>query len=121
MTIGDYFVARGRIARATWLARVLVAAAIAIAFGLLASAVAGDAGAAVVAFAFTWCFVAVSAKRLHDTGKSAWALAVAVIPIVGPLWVLFQLTRAGVEGRNRYGADPDRLDYLEVDIAQAGP
>lgn len=107
----------GRVGRATWLSRIVVLALVAIAFGLLAGASIGDAGSAVVAALFAWCAGALSTRRLHDIGKSAWSLLVVLVPVVGPLWLLFQLTRPGVEGRNRYGSDPaSRFDYLRVDI-----
>ena len=114
-----YFLWYGRIARGTWFTRLVIAALVAVAFGLLAGAVAGDPGTALVAAVFVWSAAAISVQRLHDIGKSAWALLVAIVPIVGPLWLLFQLTRRGVEGKNRYGRDPEsRLDYLQVDIAR---
>ena len=109
----------GRVPRSTWWWRLVVLAAIAIAFGMLAGALLGPAGATVVAALFAWCAGAVSTRRLHDIGQSAWSLLVVLVPIVGPLWLLFQLTRPGVEGRNRYGSDPlARFDYLQVDIAR---
>ncbi len=114
-----YFLWHGRIARGTWFARLVIAALVAIAFGLLAANVVGDPGAALAAALFTWSAAAISVQRLHDIGRSAWTLVVVILPIVGPLWLLFQLTRGGVEGKNRYGRDPEsRLDYLRVDIAR---
>ena len=107
----------GRVGRTTWLLRIVGLALLAVAFGLLAGSLLGDAGSAVVAALFAWCAGAVSTRRLHDIGKSAWSLLVLLVPVVGPLWLLFQLTRPGVEGRNRYGTDPEsRFDYLRVDI-----
>jgi uncharacterized membrane protein YhaH (DUF805 family) len=118
-SITRFFTWHGRLSRASWLARTLLAALIAIAFGLLAAALIGERGAVIVVALFAWCAAALATRRLHDIGKSAWALIVVIVPIAGPLWLLFQLTRASVEGRNRYGADPDsRFDYLQVDIAR---
>ena len=109
----------GRIGRGAWFVRVVVVTLVAIAFGLLADSIAGDRGAALVAALYVWSIAALSARRLHDTGRSGWTMLASLVPIVGPLWVLFQLTRPGVEGRNRYGSDPDaRLDYLQVDITR---
>jgi uncharacterized membrane protein YhaH (DUF805 family) len=118
-SVARFFTWHGRLSRASWLARTLLAASIAIAFGMLAAALAGERGAAIVAALFAWSAASLATRRLHDIGKSAWALVVVVVPIAGPLWLLFQLTRAGVEGRNRHGPDPDaRFDYLQVDIAR---
>ncbi len=113
------FARHGRIGVATWIVRVVIVTTVASAAGLLAQAVAGDAGAAVVAALVVWSVGSLSARRLHDTGRSGWSMLAALVPVVGPLWVLFQLTRPGVEGRNRFGGDPEaRLDYLQVDITR---
>lgn len=107
----------GRVGRTTWSARMFALALVAIAFGLFAQALLGDSGAALVTALFAWCAGALSTRRLHDIGRSAWSLLVVLVPVVGPLWLFFQLTRRGVEGRNRYGGDPlSRFDYLQVDI-----
>ena len=118
-SVASYFAWYGRIGRATWFGRLVIVALLSIAFGLFAQALAGEPGAALVATLFVWCTAALASRRLHDTGRSAWAMLAAVVPVAGPLWVLFQLTRPGVEGRNRYGGDPDaRFDYLRVDITR---
>ena len=119
MRLNDWFGFRGRLARSSWFGRLLVLAVVCIAFGFLAGALAGGAGEALVAAVFVCGAAALSTRRLHDAGRSAWSFAVAVIPVVGPLWLLFQLTRPGVEGRNRHGGDPlARFDYLTVDITR---
>ena len=58
-----------------------------------------------------------SVRRLHDRGRSAWWLLVLALPLVGPLFLAFELLfRQGTPGENQYGADPrvDPTDYLEV-------
>jgi uncharacterized membrane protein YhaH (DUF805 family) len=65
---------------------------------------------------FGWALVALSAKRLHDVGRSAAWLALVVVPVVGPLVLALKLFFArGTSGENQYGDDP-RLgrDYLVV-------
>ena len=64
-----------------------------------------------------WGAAALAVKRLHDRGDSAWWLAVALIPILGPLWLFVTLgLRAGTPGENQYGDDPRLFDadYLTV-------
>lgn len=54
-----------------------------------------------------WPAVAISAKRWHDRGKSAWWVLVVLIPFVGWLWALIENgCLRGTGGSNRYGADP---------------
>ena len=64
-----------------------------------------------------WWIAAIAVKRLHDRDLSAWWLLVALIPIVGPLWLAITLAlRAGTPGDNRFGLDPRMrdTDYLVV-------
>jgi len=56
-----------------------------------------------------------SAKRLHDTDKSAWWLAIILIPVIGPIWAFIELgCRKSTVGDNRYGEHPieHNYDYL---------
>ncbi|ALX10224.1 hypothetical protein P350_01005 [Burkholderia cepacia JBK9] len=50
--------------------------------------------------------IAVSVRRLHDTGRSGWFLLIALIPIVGGILLLVWMCSRGTEGPNRFGADP---------------
>ncbi len=51
-------------------------------------------------------FLAVSVRRLHDTGKTGWMLLIAIIPIIGALWLLVLFATEGTRGTNMYGPDP---------------
>jgi uncharacterized membrane protein YhaH (DUF805 family) len=56
-------------------------------------------------------------RRLHDRNYAGWWLFVALIPVVGALWLMWQLAlRRGVAQDNRWGPDPlqPRGDYLVV-------
>ncbi len=50
--------------------------------------------------------VAVTARRLHDTGRSGWWQLLWLIPILGQLVVLYWLVSPGDPGPNRFGPDP---------------
>jgi uncharacterized membrane protein YhaH (DUF805 family) len=50
--------------------------------------------------------LAVSVRRIHDIGKSGWTILVAMIPLVGPIWILVLLFTEGDSGENYYGNDP---------------
>jgi uncharacterized membrane protein YhaH (DUF805 family) len=107
----------GRIARSSWLYRITIVAIFCVAFGMLAYELFGNAGAAILATVFLWRVISISIRRLHDCEKSGRYLLLIVIPVIGPLWLLWQLTRRGTAGKNRYGLNPlsDR-DYLKVNI-----
>lgn len=64
-----------------------------------------------------WSLLAIAAKRYHDLGRSGFWLLLLLVPLVGPLWVLWSTGfRKGFQGENRYGPAPQRqqLDYLVV-------
>ncbi|MEN2475613.1 DUF805 domain-containing protein [Burkholderia stabilis] len=50
--------------------------------------------------------IAVSVRRLHDTGRSGWFLLLGFIPIVGGILLLVWMCSRGTEGPNRFGSDP---------------
>ena len=50
--------------------------------------------------------IAVGVRRLHDTGRSGWWLLLALIPLIGTIWIIVLLVLDGDQGSNQYGADP---------------
>ena len=50
--------------------------------------------------------IAVSVRRLHDTGKSAWWILIGLIPLVGGIIALVFMATPGNSGPNVYGPDP---------------
>lgn len=54
-----------------------------------------------------WPSLAVTAKRWHDRDKSGWWTLIALIPIIGGLWMLIECGfLRGTTGSNRFGEDP---------------
>ncbi len=52
--------------------------------------------------------LAVGARRLHDTGKSAWLLLLGLIPFIGALVLLVFFVIEGDSGPNPFGPDPKK-------------
>jgi uncharacterized membrane protein YhaH (DUF805 family) len=50
--------------------------------------------------------IAVSIRRLHDTGKSGWMLLVTLIPFIGWIWIIVLMVIDSSPGGNRYGPNP---------------
>ncbi|MDR2914683.1 MAG: DUF805 domain-containing protein, partial [Tannerella sp.] len=50
--------------------------------------------------------LAVSVRRLHDTGRSAWYLLINMIPIVGGIWLFVLMLSDSQPEKNRYGENP---------------
>jgi uncharacterized membrane protein YhaH (DUF805 family) len=53
--------------------------------------------------------LAVGVRRLHDVGKSGWMMLVALIPIVGGIWLLVLFVTDGTTGQNAYGTNPKEI------------
>jgi uncharacterized membrane protein YhaH (DUF805 family) len=101
---------RGRISRRTyWLYGVLAL----LGLSLLGRALLGiarwrsDEAEMAINLVLLWPAIAISAKRWHDRDKSAWWALVALVPVVGWLWLLLDNGfRRGTPGPNRFGAAP---------------
>ena len=50
--------------------------------------------------------LAVSVRRLHDTGRSGWWLLIGLIPIVGAVVLLVFYVQDSDSGDNEYGPNP---------------
>ena len=50
--------------------------------------------------------IAVAVRRLHDINKTGFFLLVALIPVVGFIWLLILFLKEGDMGDNQYGTDP---------------
>ena len=62
---------------------------------------------AVLGLMALWMSLAVIVKRCHDRGKSGWWALLALIPVVGFIWMLIDLgIMEGDEGPNQYGPNP---------------
>ena len=53
--------------------------------------------------------LAVLVRRLHDIGKSGWMILVALIPLIGTIWLLVLLLTDSNPGENLYGANPKEV------------
>lgn len=47
--------------------------------------------------------IAVGVRRLHDTDRSGWWLALTLIPIIGLLVLIWFMIQPGTPGANRFG------------------
>lgn len=54
--------------------------------------------------------LAVTVRRLHDTGRSGWMLLIGLIPLIGPIVLLVFLFSDGTRGPNEYGSDPKEVN-----------
>jgi uncharacterized membrane protein YhaH (DUF805 family) len=105
----------GRINRAKFWAGVgvLIAAAILASLidAILGISIGGDQGVGIVGLLVglvsIYLGLALYAKRWHDRDKSGWWSLIALVPIIGAIWILVELgILEGTRGPNRFGPDP---------------
>lgn len=63
----------------------------------------------VVSLAFLLPSIAVTVRRLHDTGRVGWWILIALIPIVGAIVLIVFECQDSEFGANQYGPNPKEL------------
>ena len=64
---------------------------------------------AVVTLALLIPWLAVSVRRLHDTGRSGWLVLLGLIPIVGVILLIIWFAQDSKPGANAHGPNPKEL------------
>ena len=53
--------------------------------------------------------LAVGVRRLHDVGKSGWMMFIALIPLIGAIWLIVLMVTDSNSGENQYGQNPKEV------------
>ncbi|GAB3959917.1 FAD-binding oxidoreductase [Spirosoma harenae] len=114
------FTIRGRIQRSTYW---LVSAFIWSTFYVLHTLLYDGFGEGATYFLYPLLLgslLATSTKRLHDTNHSGYWLLAILIPVIGPIWLIYLLGfRRGDKQKNIFGTVPNEAaDYLKNDFGQ---
>ena len=56
--------------------------------------------------------LAVTIRRLHDTGRSGWMILISLIPLVGGIWLLILMIIDSQAGENKYGPNPKGIEVV---------
>jgi len=56
--------------------------------------------------------IAVTVRRLHDTGRSGWWLLILIIPLVGLIVLLVFMLQDSEQGDNKYGPNPKNVPAI---------
>jgi uncharacterized membrane protein YhaH (DUF805 family) len=48
-------------------------------------------------------------RRLHDVGMSGWMWFVALVPVIGAIYLIYLFVQEGDMGENAYGAVPTNM------------
>lgn len=103
-----WFSFEGRIGRQTyWLKYFLPWLGLNIVAGIIDAVTGFPAVGLVVGLVGIWVGIAAGAKRCHDRDRTGWFQLIALIPVIGIIWLLIELGfLKGSEGENRFGPDP---------------
>jgi uncharacterized membrane protein YhaH (DUF805 family) len=105
-----YAVFKGRARRAEYWYFVLFEIISLFSIGLLGNLGGlGDMTVSLIGIAFLASiipYLALTVRRLHDSGHSGTYYFVGFIPIVGGIWLLFLYCTDSVPGENKYGPNP---------------
>lgn len=63
--------------------------------------------------------VSIAVRRLHDVGKSGWFLLIALIPVIGYIWLLVLFVSDSQPGTNKYGINPKDENYKDEDADES--
>ena len=55
--------------------------------------------------------LAVTVRRLHDTGRTGWWVLISLVPVIGGLILLIFMVLDSEPGTNQYGPNPKEADY----------
>lgn len=58
--------------------------------------------------------IALSIRRLHDTGRSGWWILISLVPVIGPLVLLVFYVMDSTPGDNEYGPNPKEAPQAEL-------
>ncbi len=79
-------------------------------FGVVVGFISGLLGikwlASIYSLAVLVPSIAVSVRRLHDTGRSGWWLLIGLVPLIGSIWLIVLLCLDSQPETNKWGANP---------------
>ena len=94
---------------------IIVVLALAFVEGITGVAPQSDQSILAVVYLFAALLpgLAVTVRRLHDTGRTGWWVLISLVPIIGSLVLLVFMVQDSQQSENRYGPNPK--------LADAGP
>lgn len=108
----NYAVFKGRARRKEYWMFALFNVLIAFGLGFIegAAGIAAETNASVLALIYNLAIlipaIAVTVRRLHDTGRTGWWFFIALIPFIGAIVLLVFMCLDSDSGVNQYGPNP---------------
>jgi uncharacterized membrane protein YhaH (DUF805 family) len=100
-----YFDFVGRARRKEYWMFLLINVIVSLVLGVVLSLIKMGFLANIYSLAVLLPSLGLTARRLHDIGKSGWFMLIAIIPVVG-LYLIYLLAQDGEPGFNAYGPNP---------------
>jgi uncharacterized membrane protein YhaH (DUF805 family) len=107
--LSKYVVFSGRARRSEFWWYALFAAIVYIVAGIIDAAIGNQLVGYLVALALLLPSLAVTVRRLHDTGRSGWWILIGIIPLIGAIVLLVFEVQDSQPGTNNYGPSPKEL------------
>jgi uncharacterized membrane protein YhaH (DUF805 family) len=101
-----YVVFSGRARRSEFWWYALFAAIVYIVAAIIDAAIGSPVVGYIVALALLLPSLAVTVRRLHDTGRSGWWILIGIIPLIGAIVLLVFEVQDSQPGTNNYGPSP---------------
>jgi uncharacterized membrane protein YhaH (DUF805 family) len=116
MSVWNELKTTGRLGRAGFWLRNVVALPICLFACISADSMIGPAAGLVAAALTTLFLVSTWGRRLHDRGRSAWWLLLTAVPVLGALALIVDCAFLGTrDGAQRFGTRPGvAIDYRTV-------
>ena len=103
---GKYVTFSGRSSRSAYWYWVLFGVIVAIVATIIDLAIGSRIVSLITSLALLLPGLAVGFRRLHDTGRSAWWILIALVPFVGAIVLIVFMVQPS-DGPNRFGERPD--------------
>ncbi|RRB07265.1 FAD-binding protein [Larkinella rosea] len=117
------FTTRGRLQRSSyWIVSLFIFSTFYVLYTLLIESI-GDQSTYFLYPLLLGSLTTTAMKRLHDSNCSGYWLLAVLIPVLGPIWLIYQLGfKKGDRQKNRFGTVPDEAaDYFKNDLGQLRP
>lgn len=103
-----YTVFNGRATRSEFWYFVLFSTIVSLICAILDYVIGSDLGVIglIYSLAVLLPYIGVTIRRLHDINKSGWWQLIALIPIIGWIFIIIWTTRDSMSETNQYGDNP---------------
>lgn len=96
----------GRARRKEYWMFALISLVVSVALGVVGRILGTSALSYLYSLAILLPGIAVTIRRLHDTGRSGWMSLIGIIPVLGWIVLLVFMAQDSTPGTNQYGLNP---------------